>query len=270
MMKLTVVKIGGKVIDDPEKLNTFLDAFAEIATPKVLVHGGGTLATKLAEKMNIQTQMIEGRRVTDADNLDVVTMVYAGLVNKRIVVGLQSKGMDSIGICGADLNLIEAVERNHPTIDYGFVGDIKKVNTQTLNELLENDKVVVVSPITHDGNGQLLNTNADTVATELAVALCSNFQVKMIYSFEKNGVLLDPDQETSLIQKLNLDDLERYKNCGVIKNGMLPKTQNAFYAFEKGVKEVVIGDLVAMQSQGVSGTSIVGEMKKKEVEYAFG
>lgn len=257
---LTLVKIGGKVIDDPQALGEFLDAFCAIPGIKLLVHGGGTLATKQAQQMGIKTKMVDGRRITDRESLRVVTGVYAGLVNKNIVASLQARNIQSLGICGADLNLINAARRVHPSIDYGFVGDVTEVNAQAIEGLLNQGTCVVVAPLTHDGNGQLLNTNADTIATELAIALSKIYDVKLVYSFEKPGVLLDPDAGTTIVEEMDKETYELLKDSGTIAQGMLPKTHNAFHAFDSGVSEVVIGNLVAQQTQGIMGTRIVEQV----------
>jgi acetylglutamate kinase len=202
--KLYVIKIGGNIIDDETKLSSFLLSFASIKGKKILVHGGGKLATKLADKMGVEQQMIDGRRITDAETLKIVTMVYAGYINKNIVAQLQVNGCNAIGLSGADGNLIQAHKRQHATIDYGFVGDIDSVNTALLQTLLEQDIAVVAAPITHDTKGTLLNTNADTIAQELATALGKLYQTELIYSFEKNGVLLNVDDEDSVIPRRSM------------------------------------------------------------------
>lgn len=256
MKNLTLVKIGGNLIDDESKLSASLKAFAKIEGPKLLVHGGGKLASDLAEKLGISSPMIDGRRITNADTLKVVSMVYAGLINKKIVAGLQAMNQQAIGLCGADDNLILAEKRQHTSIDYGFVGDVLEVNTEALSVYIEKNKVLVLSAITHDGKGQLLNTNADTVATDIAIALSEKYQVKLIYSFEKPGVLINPDDDKSFLKSLDQNLYQEMKANGTINNGMLPKTENAFRAFDKGV-QVMIGDLLRMSKDKCCGTELI-------------
>jgi len=252
MQDLTLVKIGGNLIDDESKLAACLEAFSKIKGAKLLVHGGGKLASELAKQLGIESPMIEGRRITNAETLKVVSMVYAGLINKKIVAGLQALNQEAIGLCGADDNLILSEKRQHPSIDYGYVGDVSKVNSEALSNYIEQGKVLVLSAITHDGNGQLLNTNADTVATELAIALCENYNVKLIYSFEKPGVLINPEDDMSFLKSLDMNVYQEMKENGSINNGMLPKTENAFRAFNKGVK-VIIGDLLRISKDEYCG-----------------
>ena len=203
MESLLVIKIGGNIIDDEKKLSLFLKEFASIPGKKILVHGGGKLATKLAEQIGIEQRLIDGRRITDMETLKIVTMVYAGYVNKNIVASLQSMGMEAIGVCGADGNLVRAHKRIHPTIDFGFVGDVDEINENFLMHLLNSNLSVVIAPITHNGEGQLLNTNADTIAQEIAKAMSSHYLVRLVYSFEKNGVLLNVEDENSVIPEIN-------------------------------------------------------------------
>jgi acetylglutamate kinase len=240
MERLTIVKVGGKVVEDKDSLEELLKQFSMIRGKRILVHGGGKLATSLAEKLGIETQMVEGRRKTDAATLEVVTMVYAGLVNKNIVAGLQSKGCNSVGLTGADLDMIRAVKRPVKTIDYGFVGDILGVNTSELRILLNEEVVPVVAPITHDGKGQLLNTNADTIAADLAIELSNYYTVNLFYCFEKKGVLLNPEDENSVISELTFDYFKQLQVQGAIKEGMIPKLDNGFGAMRNGVNQVLI------------------------------
>ncbi|HLN74306.1 MAG: acetylglutamate kinase [Methylococcaceae bacterium] len=240
MERLTIVKVGGKVVEDKDSLEELLKQFSMIRGKRILVHGGGKLATSLAEKLGIETQMVEGRRITDAATLEVVTMVYAGLVNKSIIAGLQSKGCNSIGLTGADLDMIRAVKRPVKTIDYGFVGDILGVNTSELRILLNEEVVPVVAPITHDGKGQLLNTNADTIAADLAIELSNYYTVNLFYCFEKKGVLLNPEDDNSVISELNYDYFKQLQLNGTIKEGMIPKLDNGFSAMKNGVSQVLI------------------------------
>ena len=240
MQLLTIVKIGGKIVEDPESLTAFLKDFALIAGDKILVHGGGRSATVLAEKLGIETKMTDGRRITDAEMLKVVTMVYAGLVNKNIVAQLQMLHLDAVGLTGADMNLILSEKRPVKEIDYGFVGDIKEINVPALTELLKQNYVPVIAPLTHDGNGNLLNTNADTITGEIAKALTYDYNIRLIYCFEKKGVLLDENDEESVIPTLDFKLFQQYKNEGIIQGGMIPKLDNAFRAVASGVKEVII------------------------------
>jgi acetylglutamate kinase len=240
MHQLTIVKVGGKIVEDPQSLKTFLKDFSLIAGNKILVHGGGVSATQLAEKLGIKSPMVEGRRITDGETLKVVTMVYAGLVNKNIVAHLQALSLDAVGLTGADMNLIFSIKRPVKDIDYGYVGDVREVNAPVLKELLNQNYVPVIAPITHDGAGQLLNTNADTIAGETAKALAYDFNVRLIYCFDKKGVLLDEKDETSMIQLLTKEEFLQYKEEGIIKEGMIPKLDNAFEALASGVKEVIL------------------------------
>ncbi len=258
MDTLYVIKIGGNIIDDETKLSSFLKSFASIKGKKILVHGGGKLATKLADKMGVQQQMIDGRRITDAETLKIVTMVYAGYINKNIVAQLQSNGCNTIGLTGADGNLIQAHKRQHPTIDYGFVGDIDFVNTDLLKTLLDKDITVAVAPITHDAKGVLLNTNADTIAQEIATALGKLYQTELIYSFEKNGVLLDVNDENSVIPQISAAYYAELKKKQLIFAGMIPKLDNAFAALQKSVTKVIIGKAEQLQQliEGKAGTTI--------------
>lgn len=264
---LYVIKIGGNIIDDEQKFASFLQNFAAIEGRKILVHGGGKLATKLAETMGIQQQMIDGRRVTDAETLKVVTMVYAGFINKNIVAQLQANHCNAIGLTGADGNVIQAHKRgsNSPLgaggVDYGFVGDIDIVNTELLNSFLQNNLAVVVAPITHNMQGQLLNTNADTIAQEIAKAMSNRYTITLIYSFEKAGVLLNVQDEASVIKQINATSYKQLKEAGAIFDGMIPKLDNAFAAIESGVNKVIIGKAEQLQELiiGISGTTIVNQ-----------
>jgi len=240
MERLTIVKVGGKVVEDKESLDQLLSHFTQIRGKRILVHGGGKLATSMAERLGIETKMVEGRRITDEATLEVVTMVYAGLVNKRIVAGLQAKGCNSIGLTGADLDVIRARKRPVSTIDYGYVGDIMGVNTSELRLLLNEEVVPVMAPITHDGYGQLLNTNADTIAADLAIELSNYYTVNLFYCFEKKGVLLNSDDENSVISELSFDRFKELQTTGAIKEGMIPKLDNGFTAMRNGVNQVLI------------------------------
>lgn len=261
MDKLYVIKIGGNIIDDEKKLSSFLKAFAGIDGKKVLIHGGGKLATKLAEKMKVEQKMIEGRRITDAETLKIVTMVYAGYVNKNIVAQLQSFECNAMGLCGVDGDIILAHKRKHPAIDFGFVGDVDSVNVPLVKNLLQQNLSLVFAPITHDMGGQLLNTNADTIAQEIAKAMSGEYEVKLIYSFEKAGVLLDADDESTVINSINPTYYKELKDEERIFAGMIPKLDNAFAALNSGVNKVIIGKAENLNEliSGRSGTTIVNE-----------
>jgi acetylglutamate kinase len=261
MDKLYVIKIGGNVIDDASKLAAFLSDFAAIKGKKILVHGGGKLATRLATQLDIPQQLVDGRRITDGETLKVVTMVYAGYINKNIVAQLQAVGCMAVGISGVDGNAIQAHKRTGKTTDYGFVGDVDVINASFFQGLMQQLDCIVVAPITHDGKGQLLNTNADTIAQETAKALSSFFDVELIYSFEKAGVLLDANDEATVIGEINPVSYKQLKEQKVIFAGMLPKLDNAFAAVSSGVKKVVIGKAEDLPQliNGVSGTRIVHE-----------
>ncbi|TCV12062.1 N-acetylglutamate kinase [Sphingobacterium alimentarium] len=241
---LNIVKIGGNVIDDDIQLETFLEKFAAIPGKKILVHGGGKIATRLASKLGLEAQMVEGRRITDKDMLDVVTMVYAGLTNKKIVATLQKYLCDAIGLSGADGNVIKAVKRPVKEIDYGYAGDIlaDSVNSLAIKKFLDAGFTPIFSAITHNGSGQLLNTNADTIASALATAMADHYEASLIYCFEKNGVLLDVNDENSVIENITAKDFTTYRERGIISDGMIPKLQNAFDAIHKGVKSVYVGN----------------------------
>jgi len=241
MSQLTIVKIGGKIVEDDSSLSAFLKDFSLIAGHKILIHGGGVAATQLADKLGIQSKMVDGRRITDEETLKIVTMVYAGWINKNIVARLQVMSLDAIGLTGADMNLILADKRPIREIDYGYVGDIREVNALVLKDLLITQNYVpVIAPLTHDGIGHLLNTNADTVAGEIAKALAFDFNIRLIYCFDKKGVLLDEKDENSAIPSLTRESFLQYKEDGIIRDGMIPKLENAFNAIAAGVKEVIL------------------------------
>lgn len=260
-MVLRVVKIGGNIIDDPLRLDGFLANFATLPSPKILVHGGGKIATELAEKLGIPQTMIEGRRITDAETLRIAVMVYGGWANKQIVAKLQAHGCPALGVCGADGDLLRAHKRRHATIDYGFVGDIDTVNAPLIDRWLGQGLTPVVAPLSHDGHGQLLNTNADTIAQEIAQAMSQAFHVELIYGFEKSGVLLDVNDNATQIALLDLEKYQSLKTAGVITAGMIPKLDNAFSALKKGVRKVIIGQAENLMQlvEGADGTSIVWE-----------
>lgn len=260
MNKLYVIKIGGNVLDNPEALQQFLNDFAAIKEPRILIHGGGKIATRIGDQLGIKSKYIQGRRITDAETLDLVTMVYGGLVNKQIVASLQKIGCNAMGITGADGNMIKAVKRPVKEIDYGFVGDIKPegVNTSLLYFLLEQNTIPVFAPLTHT-EGMMLNTNADTIASVLAVSMSKHFDVRLIYCFEKKGVLLDVNNDESVINHLTKKRYETLLLQQVFADGILPKLENAYGAIEAGVKEVLIGqasDLLNNTSLQTQGTLI--------------
>ena len=261
MESLLVIKIGGNIIDDDIKLSLFLKEFAAIPGKKILIHGGGKLATKLADQLGVQQQLVDGRRITDAETLRIVTMVYAGYINKNIVAQLQSFGLNAVGLCGADGNSILAHKRVHAKIDYGFVGDVDRIGDEFLAKLLDSNIAIVIAPITHNGKGQLLNTNADTIAQEIAKALSRQYHVQLIYSFEKSGVLLNVDDDTSVIREINSSSYKKLKADQAIFAGMIPKLDNAFTALESGVQKVIIGKAEELKNliEGYAGTSIVNE-----------
>lgn len=258
---LYIVKIGGNIIDDEAALPAFLQRFAAIEGNKILVHGGGKLATRMAEKMGIPQQMVEGRRITDAETLKIVTMVYAGYINKQVVAGLQAEGCNAIGLSGADGNVILSHKRMKAGLDYGFAGDVDAVEGKLIEHLLEQELTPVLSPITHDGRGQLLNTNADTIAQETARAMAAAYDVVLIYSFEKAGVMSNLDDETSVISRIDRSSFRALKQNGIISAGMVPKLDNAFAALDSGVTRVVIGNAekLAELVEGRTGTNIVHE-----------
>lgn len=240
MQDLTIVKVGGRIVEEEASLHDLLSRFSHIAGHKLLVHGGGRSATRMAEKLGLESQMVDGRRITDAETLKVVTMVYGGLVNKNIVALLQAIGINALGLTGADMNLILSDKRPVKTVDYGYVGDVKEVNTQLLGRLIDMNIVPVLAPLTHDGKGHMLNTNADTIAGETAKAMAALYNVKLVFCFEKKGVLMDENDDDSVIPSLTKSDFERLASDGMIKGGMIPKLQNAFLSIESGVKEVII------------------------------
>ena len=240
MEKLTLVKVGGKIVEEKESLDALLASFTSLGGLKALVHGGGRSATKIAEQLGIETKMVNGRRITDEAMLKVVTMVYGGLVNKNIVASLQSLGLNALGLTGADLGYMTSDKRPVKDVDYGFVGDVKKVDSDILADLIGKGVVPVLAPLTHDGKGNLLNTNADTIAGEAAKALAKHFEVTLVFCFEKKGVLRDENDDDSVIEQITKSDFEKYVADGTIQGGMIPKLENAFAAIDAGVKQVVI------------------------------
>ncbi|WP_016990908.1 acetylglutamate kinase [Flavobacterium sp. ACAM 123] len=253
---VSIIKIGGNIIDDSKELQQFLTDFASIEGYKVLVHGGGKSATKMAQSIGLVPEMIDGRRITDAPMLDVAVMIYAGQINKNIVAQLQGHKTNAMGFSGADGNLIQSEIRNHPTIDYGFVGDVKSVNTPLLETLLSNGIVPIFCAITHDKNGQLLNTNADTIASELAIALSAFFDVTLNYCFEKPGVLRDSEDDTSVIATINADLYSKFKEEKAIHSGMIPKLDNCFNSLSKGVQKIRIGHHSMLRNENSIYTTI--------------
>lgn len=237
---LTLVKVGGAVVEDDARLDALLAAFASIDGRKVLIHGGGRRATAIASRLGVETQMVGGRRITDQAMLEVVTMVYGGLVNKNVVARLQACGVDAIGLTGADGGVILSHRRPVKDVDYGFVGDVERVDGDRLAHFIEEGLVPVLAPLTHDGRGQMLNTNADTIAGEAAKALAARYDVTLVYCFEKPGVLADPDDDASLIPVITRQDFERLAADGTVSGGMLPKLENAFSAISAGVSRVNI------------------------------
>ena len=263
--KLTIVKVGGAVVEDEAQLSQLLKDFSAIEGRKVLVHGGGRKATKVAEALGIESKMVNGRRITDAEMLRVVTMVYGGLVNKNLVAKLQANGINALGLTGADIDVIRSHKRppvpvspgysgNPGTIDFGFVGDVERADGQMLSKLIEEGITPVMAPLTHDGQGNILNTNADTIASETAKALAPYYDVTLIFSFEKKGVLRHPDDDDSVIPTITHADYIKYKEDGTISGGMLPKIENALAAIDAGVSRVII--TLATAIDGRHGTII--------------
>ena len=252
--KLTIVKVGGKIVEEEESLARLLADFAAIDGHKLLVHGGGRSATRIAAQLGIESQMVNGRRITDAEMLKVVTMVYGGLVNKSIVAGLQAKGVNALGLTGADMKVIRSVKRPVKDVDYGFVGDVEKVDAALLGDLIARGIVPVMAPLTHDGDGHMLNTNADTIAGETAKALAAQFDVTLMYCFEKKGVLSDENDDDSVIPHIDRKRFEALVADGTIQGGMIPKIENSLSAVEAGVSRVII--TLASAIDGNSGTVI--------------
>lgn len=240
MEKLTLIKVGGKIVEEPDTLQQLLRDFSSIEGHKVLVHGGGRSATKIASQLGIESQMVNGRRITDAEMLKVVTMVYGGLVNKNIVAGLQALQVNALGLTGADMNIMRSDKRPVKDVDYGFVGDVKEVNADVLASLIQQGIVPVLAPLTHDKQGHMLNTNADTIAGEAAKALAKYFDVTLMFCFEKKGVLLNENDDESVIPEIDRVSFQKYVAEGIIQGGMIPKLENAFQAIDAGVKEVII------------------------------
>lgn len=237
---LTIIKVGGKIVENSESLNTLLKDFAAVEGKKLLVHGGGRSATQMAARLGVETKMVDGRRITDEAMLEVVTMVYGGLVNKRIVAGLQALGIDAVGLTGADMNIVLSDKRKVSAVDYGWVGDVKRVNAEAVATLIESGCCPVVAPLTHDGCGHMLNTNADTMAGEMAKAMAARYDVTLMFCFEKPGVLADENDDSSLIPTITPAVLDDLKRRGVVSGGMIPKLDNAIACVSAGVESVVI------------------------------
>jgi acetylglutamate kinase len=254
---MKVIKIGGNVIDNPTALKEFIVSFSKIEGPKVLVHGGGKVASKLAKDMGIEVKMVEGRRITDDAMLDVVTMVYAGLVNKKVVAALQANGVNALGLSGADANVLLADKRNHPTIDFGNVGDVKQASGETILKFAEMGLVPVFNAITHDGKGQLLNTNADTIASEVAKSLAKLTATELVYVFELQGVMKDIKDASSVVETITPEVYADLKSKGIVADGMIPKLDNSFEALNKGVKVVRIASTEYINNQNTKHTSLV-------------
>ncbi len=254
--KLSIVKIGGNVIENKPELTRFLQLFAKLDGDKILVHGGGKLATQLAEKMGVTSNLVDGRRITDAASLEVITMVYGGLTNKNIVAQLQSHGTNSIGLSGADGDTIQAHKRPIKEIDFGFVGDIDGVNAELINALLKSGLAPVFCALTHDGKGQLLNTNADTIASEIAIGMSTTYDTVLYYCFEKKGVLMNITDEKSVIKHIDSNKYQELLNNKIIADGMLPKLENCFHALRKNVAKVCLGDMEMLEPNSTLFTTI--------------
>lgn len=257
MKQLFVIKVGGNILDNPELCSAFLDQLVQVDGAKMLVHGGGKIATSIGNKLGIESKYNEGRRITDEATLDLVTMVYGGLVNKQLVAALQARNCNAVGLTGADGNLMIAKKRNATPIDYGWVGDLNAsgINTGWLQLLLQQGLVPVVAPLTHDGMGRMLNTNADTIAASLAIAMSSSFSVRLIYCFEKKGVLRDVQDADSVIGNLNKASYEELLQRGLLADGILPKLQSAFKAIDAGVPEILIGDAADLLQNTTGATA---------------
>lgn len=255
--RLTIIKVGGKIVEEPETLAALLHDFSRIDGFKLLVHGGGRSATKMAGELGIETRMVDGRRITDDGMLQVVTMVYGGLVNKNIVAGLQGEGVDALGMTGADMNIILSEKRPVKTVDYGWVGDVKRVNGEALASLIRSGVVPVIAPLTHDGCGHLLNTNADTMAGETAKGLAGFFDVHLVFCFEKPGVLRDENDDNSVIGEITRESYAELREAGIVSGGMLPKLDNAFDAIASGVSEVIITKASSLGNLD-AGTHVIG------------
>ena len=256
MEKLSIIKIGGNIIEDETSLNNFLKLFSKLKGNKILVHGGGKKATFIASKLGIESKMVNGRRITDAKTLEVITMVYGGLINKNVVAKLQALQTNAIGLTGADINSIKSNKRPVKEVDFGFVGDVKKVANHSIDKLIKADFTPVFCAITHDGNGQLLNTNADTVASTIAVAMSKIYNTSIYYCFELNGVLEDFNDKTSVIQQINTEKYQNLLAKNIITDGMIPKIDNCFDALHNGVQKVHIGNTAMFTKENTNFTTI--------------
>lgn len=256
MEKLSIIKIGGNIIENEDALHSFLTLFSNLEGKKILVHGGGKRATHIASKLGIESKMVNGRRITDAETLEVITMVYGGLVNKNVVAKLQALGIDAIGLTGADINSIQSDKRPVKDIDFGFVGDVKQVAHQSINKLIEADFTPVFCAITHDGNGQLLNTNADTITSQVAVGMSEIYETSIYYCFELNGVLEDFNDKNSVVKQINSEKYQQLLADGIIADGMIPKLDNCFDALNNGVHKVHIGNTSMLTKENDNYTTI--------------
>jgi len=254
--KLSIVKIGGTIIEDDLSLKAFLKLFANLKGKKILVHGGGKRATSIASKLGIESKMVNGRRITDAETLEVITMVYGGLVNKNIVAQLQALQVDAIGLTGADINSIASEKRPIKEVDFGFVGDVKKVAHKSIDKLIQADFTPVFCAITHDGKGQLLNTNADTITSQVAVGMSELYETSIYYCFELNGVLKDINDKNSVVKYLNTSLYKELLSDGIIVDGMLPKLENCFDALNHGVKTINMGNTSMLTQENDNFTRI--------------
>jgi acetylglutamate kinase len=254
--KLSIIKIGGNIIEDETSLNNFLQLFSNLEGKKILVHGGGKRATYIASKLGIESKIVDGRRITDKETLEVITMVYGGLVNKNIVAKLQALQTNAIGLTGADINSIQSDKRPIKEIDFGFVGDVKKVNHRNIDKLIQADFTPVFCAITHDGNGQLLNTNADTITSQIAVGMSNLYETSIYYCFELNGVLQDFNDKESVIKNIDTKTYKQLLNEGVISNGMIPKIDNCFDALQNDVNKVHIGNTAMLTKENDNFTTI--------------
>jgi len=256
MEKLSIIKIGGNIIEDETSLNSFLELFSKLEGKKILVHGGGKRATHISAKLGIDSKLINGRRITDKETLEVITMVYGGLVNKNIVAKLQALQIDAIGLTGADINSIQSEKRPVKEIDFGFVGDVKKVASNSIDKLIKSDFTPVLCAITHDGNGQLLNTNADTIASTIAVGMSEIYDTSIYYCFELNGVLSDFNDKNSVIKQIDSKTYQKLLKDNIITDGMIPKIDNCFDALNNGVSKVHIGNTAMLTKENENFTSI--------------
>tara|TARA_R110000868_G_scaffold125037_3_gene330402 strand:- start:22266 stop:23045 length:780 start_codon:yes stop_codon:yes gene_type:complete len=254
--RLSVVKIGGNVIENKEELDKFLMLFSKLEGPKILVHGGGKLATQLASKLGVESKLVNGRRITDSESLAIITMVYGGLTNKTIVAKLQANNCNAIGLSGADGDMIKAHKRPVKEIDYGFVGDIDGINAPLINSLLKVALTPVFCALSHDGKGQILNTNADTIASEIAIAMGSKYETTLFYCFEKKGVLLDIKDEESVVKHINSEKYKELLDQKIIADGMLPKLENCYHALKHNVSKVCLGDIEMIQNDATLFTTI--------------